>query len=93
MGQGISEFRVTWMSPAKVARSPHVKPDLFEKRILVPGVVRMSQARLPRSSQVVAYQSPDFRGCLTRNGPEDFENRILEPRVVRMSQAKRTRAP
>ena len=61
--QGISEPRDARMPQAKVARSPQVKasgipecrgcltrngPELFEKHVLVLGVVRMSEARVTR---------------------------------------------
>ena len=43
-----------------------------------------------RTTSRAAARSPEFRGCLRRNGPDHLAHGISEPTFARMSQAKRS---
>ena len=86
LSRSISEPRVARISQAKRARPPLAR-HLGAQR------VEDVSGETGRTTSRAASQSPGFRGCLRRNGPDHVSRGISEPRVSRMSQAKRAAPP
>ena len=86
LSRGISEPRVARISQAKRARPPLAR-HLGAQR------VEDVSGETGRTTSRAASQSPGFRGCLRRNGPDHVSRGISEPRVSRMSLAKRPGPP
>ena len=86
LSRGISEPRESRMSQAKRAGPP------LARHLRAQGFGDVS-GETGRTTSRAASQSPEFRGCLRRNGPDHLSRGISELRVWRMSQSKRAGPP
>merc|ERR1712060_347261 len=86
LSRGISEPRESRMSQAKRAGprlARHLRAQSFED----------VSGETGRTTSRAASQSPEFGGCLRRNGPDHLAHGVSKLRVWRMSQAKRAGPP
>ena len=86
LARGILEPRVARMSQAKRAGPPlarHLRAQSLED----------VSGETGRTTSRAASLSPEFRGCLRRNGPDHLPRGLSEPSFSRTSQAKRPGPP